>query len=59
MREERKTGRGQVLPLEARLLLWRRVWGRLLAPPPMDTDDDEVAGGTTSDDAGGDERGTP
>ena len=22
------------LPLEARCLLWRRVWDRLLAPPP-------------------------
>lgn len=33
MQEERRTNRGGPLPLEARRLLWQRVWDRLLAPP--------------------------
>ncbi len=33
MRDERTEERAAGLPLEARLLLWRRIWARLLAPP--------------------------
>ena len=37
MRDERRTnGRGQ-LPLEARRVLWQRLWDRLLAPPTAET----------------------
>ena len=29
------------LPLEARKVLWRKVWDRLLAPPPLGSDRDD------------------
>lgn len=33
MQDERRTNRDGPLPLEARRILWQRVWDRLLAPP--------------------------
>ncbi len=54
MHDERRTNRGEPLPLEARRILWQRVWDRLLAPPPseeprradrLDEPDDETRRG--------------
>ena len=33
MRDDGGTTRGRPLPLEARRVLWQRLWDRLLAPP--------------------------
>ena len=33
MRDGRRTASNGPLPLEARRVLWQRLWGRLLAPP--------------------------
>ena len=33
MRDDRRTGTRGPLPLEARRVLWQRLWDRLLAPP--------------------------
>ena len=34
MCDERRMGTRESLPLEARRVLWRRLWDRLLAAPP-------------------------
>lgn len=34
MRDKRRTQGSGPLPLEARRILWQRLWDRLLAPPP-------------------------
>lgn len=33
MRDQRTEERVGGLPIETRLLLWRRIWAKLLAPP--------------------------
>ncbi len=33
MHDERRTRERGLLPIEARRILWDRLWGRLLAPP--------------------------
>lgn len=53
MHDERETVRSEILPLEARLLLWRRVWERLLAPPQVGGEQDEAARAGADTETGG------
>ena len=55
MREERRTRRDGPLPLEARRVLWRRLWDRLLQPCAHEraaTPDPETDGPGAAFDAG-------
>ncbi len=51
MHDERGTTRRGLLPIEARRVLWDRLWARLLAPPPDTAEEVSGSGGRSSDSA--------
>ncbi|MDP9367260.1 MAG: hypothetical protein M3Q03_03110 [Chloroflexota bacterium] len=51
MHDERRTRERGLLPIEARRILWDRLWARLLAPPPETGGEGSGCGGGSSNPA--------